>query len=103
MGEEQVPPPSFQVGLLSAKMDTQLEKPMWQLLLEDPSKLTREECYAVIEYYRDLLGDDHDTLFPVIEKYLRDCPIGVLKEHLALYRMMARRQHPRQKRVLAGH
>lgn len=96
-------PHHFKIGVLSARMDTQLEKPIWQLLLEDPSELTREECYAVIEYYRDMLGDDHDTLFPVIERYLKDCPNRVLKEHLAWYRMMARHQHPRQKRLLAEH
>jgi hypothetical protein len=89
--------------MLSARMDTQLEKPIWQLLLEEPSTLTREECYAVIEYYHDLLGDDHDTLFPVIERYLKDCPSRVLKEHLAQYRMMAQHQQTRHRKVPAGH
>jgi hypothetical protein len=84
-------------------MNTQLEKPIWELLLAEPSKLTCEECYAVIEYYADMLGDDHDTLFPVIERYLRDCPGGVLEEHLAMYRMMARWQQTRHNRPFAEH
>jgi hypothetical protein len=89
--------------VLFTDMNSQLEKPLWQLLLEDPSKLTREECYAVIEYYYDTLGSDHDTLFPVIEKYLKDCPTGVLKEHLALYRMMTRPEPKRHSSSLAKH
>ena len=84
------------MGVLFPDMNSQLEKPLWQLLLEDPSKLTREACYAVIEYYYDTLGSDHDMLFPVIEEYLKDCPTGVLKEHLAPYRMMTRREQKRR-------
>jgi hypothetical protein len=76
-------------------METQSEKPIWQLLLEDPTQLSREECYAVIEYYLDTSAD-HAVSFEVVKAYLEDCPREVLKEHLDMYRMMARRAQKRQ-------
>jgi hypothetical protein len=72
-------------------METFVEKPIWQLLVADPSSLTCEQCFAVIEYYIDTLGSDHGTLLPVIEKYLRHCPDCVIAQHLALYQKMVRR------------
>jgi hypothetical protein len=30
--------------------------PLWQLLLEDPSHLTCDKCFAVMEYYAEVLA-----------------------------------------------
>ncbi len=68
-------------------MEKSAERPIWQLLVADPSSLTCEECFAVIEYYVDTLGSEHNTLLPVIEKYLLHCPDCVIKQHLTLYQM----------------
>lgn len=65
-----------------------LERPLWQLLLAEPSNLTCEECFTVMEYYFETLGDDRDALFPIVEKYLGNCPVCVMEQHLALYREM---------------
>jgi hypothetical protein len=74
-------------------VDAPEERPLWQLLMEEPADLTQEECFAVLEYYLDTLGDDHDTLLPVIEKYLVRCPDLAIKEHMALYQLMETRLH----------
>jgi len=65
------------------------EGPIWQLLLAEPEDLTCEQCLAVIEYYFEMLGNDHDVLFPIIGKYLERCPDCVIKQHLTRYRTMS--------------
>jgi hypothetical protein len=74
-------------------VDAPEERPLWQLLLEEPANLTQEECFAVIEYYLDTLGNDHDALLPAIEKYLVRFPDRAIKEHMALYRLLETRRH----------
>jgi hypothetical protein len=47
---------------------------LWQLLLEDPSDLTCDECFSVMEYYAELLARGNaDLLLEVIER-LKECP-----------------------------
>jgi hypothetical protein len=46
---------------------------LWRLLLEDPSDLTCDECFAVMEYYAEILMGRSD-LFPEIIERLERCP-----------------------------
>jgi hypothetical protein len=64
-------------------------EPIWQLLVAEPASLTCEQCFAVIEYFFETLGNDHDALFPIVEAYLERCPDCVIKQHLIRYRMLA--------------
>lgn len=51
---------------------------LWQLLLEDPSDLTCDECFAVLEYYAEILARGGADLFPEIIEHLErrpDCEI----------------------------
>jgi hypothetical protein len=49
-------------------------KPLWQLLLEDPSDLTCDECFALIAYYADLLTRGGVGLLPLVIERLKRCP-----------------------------
>jgi predicted anti-sigma-YlaC factor YlaD len=47
---------------------------LWRLLLKDPSKLTCDECFAVLEYYSELLAQGGTDLFPKVMEHLQGCP-----------------------------
>ncbi len=49
-------------------------RPLWQLLLDDPSDLTCDECFAVMEYYAEMLAKGRTDLLPKIMEYLKGCP-----------------------------
>jgi len=49
-------------------------RPVWQLLLEDPSDLTCDECFAVMEYYAELLAEGSADLLPEVIEHLKECP-----------------------------
>ncbi len=49
-------------------------KALWQLLLEDPSNLSCDECFAVMEYYADLLAHGGPDLLPLVQRRLERCP-----------------------------
>jgi hypothetical protein len=49
-------------------------RPLWQLLLEDPSDLTCDECFALMVYYSDLLATGGLGLLPVVIERLKRCP-----------------------------
>ena len=49
-------------------------RPVWQLLLEDPSDLTCDECFAVMEYYAELLAKGNADLLPEVVEHLKECP-----------------------------
>jgi len=49
-------------------------RPVWQLLLEDPSDLTCDECFAVMEYYAELLAEGSTDLLPEVLEHLKECP-----------------------------
>ena len=51
-----------------------MSSPVWQLLLEDPSDLTCDECFAVMEYYAELLADGSTDLLPEVIEHLKQCP-----------------------------
>lgn len=49
-------------------------RPLWQLMLEEPERLTCEECTAVMEYYAEILASGDDMLLPAIMARLKRCP-----------------------------
>jgi len=49
-------------------------RPVWQLLLEDPSNLTCDECFAVMEYYAELLAKGSTDRLPEVIERLKECP-----------------------------
>jgi hypothetical protein len=49
-------------------------RPLWQLLLEDPSDLTCDECFSVMEYYAELLAKGSTDLLPEVIEHLKGCP-----------------------------
>jgi hypothetical protein len=49
-------------------------RPVWQLLLENSSDLTCNECFAVMEYYAELLAEGSTDLLPEVIEHLRECP-----------------------------
>jgi hypothetical protein len=62
---------------------------LWQLLLEDPSDLTCEECFAVMEYYADVLARGGVDLLPEILEHLERCPDCELEHREVLRHLMA--------------
>jgi hypothetical protein len=68
-----------------------MTKPLWQLLQEEPSTLTCDECFAVMEYYAELLAQGGEALLPEIMKHLAGCPSCRI-EHLAALQRLVRRQ-----------
>lgn len=62
---------------------------MWQLLLENPSDLTCDECFAVMEYYAGVLATTGADLLPKVLDHLRSCPSCRAQHREALRRLMA--------------
>lgn len=51
-----------------------MARQLWQLLLEDPSNLTCDECFAVMDYYAELLAEGGADLLPEVIERLKECP-----------------------------
>jgi hypothetical protein len=66
-----------------------IERPLWQLLSEDPSDLTCDECFAVMEYYAEVLARGGDRLLPKVLEHLRRCPSCEARHRKALRHLMA--------------
>jgi hypothetical protein len=64
---------------------------LWQLLQEEPSALTCDECFAVMEYYAELLAQGGEALLPEIMKHLDGCPPCQMEHYAALRRLVKRR------------
>ena len=62
-------------------------RPLWQLLLDDPENLDCDECFAVMEYWAELLAQAGADLFPDIEKHLAHCPDCHVEHREALHRL----------------
>jgi hypothetical protein len=62
---------------------------LWQLLLDDPENLDCDECFAVMEYWADLLAWAGADLLPDIERYLVRCPDCRIEYREALHRLEA--------------
>jgi hypothetical protein len=65
------------------------ERPLWQLLLEDPSDLTCDECFAVMEYYAEAVAKGGVGLLPKVLEHLRRCPRCRARHRETLSRLMA--------------
>jgi hypothetical protein len=61
---------------------------LWQLLQEEPSNLTCDECFAVMEYYAEFLAQGGDALLPEIMKHLEGCPSCRMEHRAALQRLV---------------
>jgi hypothetical protein len=66
-----------------------MARPLWQLLLEKSSDLNCDECFAVMEYYAELLAGGNPDLLPQILKHLEGCPNCELQHREALLRLAA--------------
>ena len=66
-----------------------MERPLWQLLLDDPSDLTCDECFALMEYYAEVLTTGGVELLPKVLEHLRRCPSCQAQHREALERLMA--------------
>ena len=60
---------------------------LWQLLREDPSSLSCDECFAVMEYYAELLARGGTALLPEVLKHLEGCPSCRAEHRVALERL----------------
>jgi len=65
-----------------------MERPLWQLLSEDPSDLTCDQCFAVMEYYAEVLAKSGAHLLPRVLEHLRRCPSCESEHREALRRLM---------------
>lgn len=64
-------------------------KALWQLLLEDPSDLTCDECFAVMEFYADALATTGPSLLLKVVEHLKACPTCRGEHGETLRRLMA--------------
>jgi hypothetical protein len=64
---------------------------LWQLLQEEPSSLTCDECFAVMEYYAELLAQGGEVLLPEIVKHLDGCPSCRMEHRATLQRLVKTR------------
>ena len=71
------------------------ERPLWQLLLEDPSDLTCDECFAVMEYYAEVVAKCGVGLLPKVLEHLKKCPSCKARHHETLNRLMASQSETR--------
>jgi len=62
-----------------------MAKPLWQLLLCEPSELDCNECFAVMEYYAEQLAVGSTDLLPEVMRYLQRCPACDLEYREALH------------------
>lgn len=61
---------------------------LWQLLREEPSSLSCDECFAVMEYYAELLARGGIALLPEVMKHLEGCPSCQTEHRVALERLV---------------
>jgi len=64
-----------------------MARQLWQLLLDDSKDLTCEECFAVMEYYAEVLASGGDRLLPKVLDHLNNCPECALQHSEALRRL----------------
>jgi hypothetical protein len=62
-----------------------MARPLWQLLSEEASVLTCEECFVVMEYYAEILASGDIRLLPMIMERLKRCPRCEVQFREALY------------------
>jgi hypothetical protein len=64
-------------------------RPLWQLLLEDPSDLTCDECFSMMEYYAELLAKGNADLLSEVIEHLKECPPCEVQHREKLRHLMA--------------
>jgi hypothetical protein len=64
-------------------------RPLWQLVLEDPSSLTCDECFALMEYYAEVLARGGTSILPKVLDHLKRCPYCASQHREALRRLAA--------------
>ncbi len=64
-----------------------MTRALWQLLLDEPSSLNCEECFAVLEYYAEVLAGGGAKLLPSVLDHLKNCPHCALEHCDALRRL----------------
>jgi hypothetical protein len=62
---------------------------LWQLMLEDPSDLTCDDCFALMEYYAEALARGGTTILPQVLDHLKRCPYCAAQHREALRRLTA--------------
>ena len=70
---------------------------MWELLQEEASNLTCDECFAVMEYYSELLAQGGKALLPEVKRHLEGCPFCQAEHSAALNQLVEesrRETHP---------
>jgi hypothetical protein len=71
---------------------------LWQLLQQEPSDLSCDECFAVMEYYAELLAQGGRDLLPAIMQHLEGCPSCQMEHHAALQRLSIAQRYGRQQK-----
>jgi hypothetical protein len=69
----------------------EMVRPLWKLVLEDPSDLTCDECFALMEYYAEFLtltGGD-TSILPKVLDHLKRCPYCASQHREVLRRLAA--------------
>ena len=66
-------------------------RPLWQLMLDDPSDLTCDECFALMEYYAEVLTRGGTGILPKVLDHLEKCPSCGPQHREALRRLAATR------------
>jgi len=66
-------------------------RPLWQLLLDDPASLDCDECFAVMEYWAEMLTQVGADILPDIKKHLVRCPDCYVEHREVLRRLEAAR------------
>jgi hypothetical protein len=64
-------------------------RPLWQLVLEDPSSLTCDECFALMEYYAEVLAGGGTSILPKVLDHLKRCPYCASQHREALRHLAA--------------
>ena len=65
-----------------------MRETLWELLQEKPENLTCDECFAVMEYYSELLMQGGRALLPEVKRHLAGCPSCQVECRAALSRLV---------------
>jgi len=78
-----------------------MSEALWQLLQERPSELTCDECFAVMDYYAELLARGGEGFLPEVRQHLAGCPSCRMEHRAALRRLLKEQEqedHPAYKK-----
>jgi hypothetical protein len=72
-----------------------MARPLWELLIAEPSSLDCDECFMVMEHFAEILARNGNAPLPGMQKYLARCPDCTIEHRRALRRLAA--PHPEEK------